>query len=74
MGSCTAFRKLAEEEVKQIQRSAAKKDKKKEAAVPEADEVAIDPITGEYDFESVAVLHGAYACVYFEHVSWRCME
>ena len=42
---------LQKKRIKQSQRAAAKKDKKKVAAASEADEVAIDPITGDYDYE-----------------------
>ena len=41
---------LQKKMIKQSQRAAAKKDKKKGAAASEADEVAIDPITGDYDY------------------------
>ena len=58
----------------QSQRDAAKKVKKTGPAVPEADEVAIDPIMGDYDYELVIVFHGFYVCVYVDHVPWRCME
>ena len=42
---------LQKKRIRQSQRAAAKKDMKKGAAVPEADEVAIDPITCDYDYE-----------------------
>ena len=42
---------LQKKRIEQSQRAAAKKDEKNEAAVPEADKVAIDPITGDYDYE-----------------------
>ena len=40
---------LQKKRIKQSQRAAAKEDKKKGAAASEADEVAIDLITGDYD-------------------------
>ena len=42
---------LHKKRIEQFQRAAATKDKKKGVAVPEDDEVAIDPITGDYDYE-----------------------
>ena len=42
---------LQNKRIKQSNRAAAKKDKTKGAAAPEADEVAIDLITGDYDYE-----------------------
>ena len=45
---------LQKKRIKQFQRAAAKKDKKHGAAASEfatADEVAIDPITGDYDYQ-----------------------
>ena len=42
---------LQKKGIKQSQRAAAKKDKKNGVAVPETDEVAIDPITGDYDYK-----------------------
>ena len=41
---------LQKKRIKQSQRAAAKKDNRQGAAASEADEVAIDPITGDYDY------------------------
>ena len=41
---------LQKKRIKQSQCAAANKEKKKGVAVQEADEVAIDPITGDYDY------------------------
>ena len=43
--------RLQKKRIKQSHRAAAKKDKKKGAAASEADDVAIDPIAGDYEYE-----------------------
>ena len=49
--------------IKQSQRAAAKNEKKEKAvAGHEADDVAIDPITGDYDYEYTFVHHGVCVC------------
>ena len=54
---------LQKKRSKQYQRAAAKRDKKHGAAASEfatADEVAIGPITGDYDYQSVTMFQGTY--------------
>ena len=65
---------LRNNRIKQPQRAAAKKNKKIGAAVPEADDMAINPISGDHDYEPVTLFHCAYACVYVGHAPWQCME